>query len=96
MNIYKEGDFTPFNQRLEQFTIDRCWEECMQLSDFNKRKDAVEQYNRLEIIIDIKLINTTKSNIVRKHVLFDILSVLIWVVEIILTVKTFTDIKIKK
>ncbi len=68
----------------------------MQLSDFNKRKDAVEQYNRLEIIIDIKLINTTKSNIVRKHVLFDILSVLIWVVEIILTVKTFTDIKIRK
>uniref|UniRef100_A0A673NAA6 Xanthine dehydrogenase/oxidase n=1 Tax=Sinocyclocheilus rhinocerous TaxID=307959 RepID=A0A673NAA6_9TELE len=46
MNMYKEGDFTPFNQRLDQFTIDRCWEECMQLSDFNKRKDAVEQYNR--------------------------------------------------
>uniref|UniRef100_A0A672MRK9 Xanthine dehydrogenase/oxidase n=1 Tax=Sinocyclocheilus grahami TaxID=75366 RepID=A0A672MRK9_SINGR len=46
MNMYKEGDFTPFNQRLDKFTIDRCWEECMQLSDFNKRKDAVEQYNR--------------------------------------------------
>uniref|UniRef100_A0A671Q7S7 Xanthine dehydrogenase/oxidase n=1 Tax=Sinocyclocheilus anshuiensis TaxID=1608454 RepID=A0A671Q7S7_9TELE len=46
MNMYKEGDFTPFNQRLDQFTIDRCWEECMQLSDFNKRKDAAEQYNR--------------------------------------------------
>uniref|UniRef100_A0A673LHN0 xanthine dehydrogenase n=1 Tax=Sinocyclocheilus rhinocerous TaxID=307959 RepID=A0A673LHN0_9TELE len=46
MNMYKEGDFTPFNQRLDQFTIDRCWEECMQLSDFNKRKEAVEQYNR--------------------------------------------------
>uniref|UniRef100_A0A671R9N4 Xanthine dehydrogenase/oxidase-like n=1 Tax=Sinocyclocheilus anshuiensis TaxID=1608454 RepID=A0A671R9N4_9TELE len=37
MNMYKEGDFTPFNQRLDQFTIDRCWEECMQLSDFNKQ-----------------------------------------------------------
>uniref|UniRef100_A0A8C1N623 xanthine dehydrogenase n=1 Tax=Cyprinus carpio TaxID=7962 RepID=A0A8C1N623_CYPCA len=46
MNMYKEGDFTPFSQRLDNFTIDRCWEECMQLSDFNKRKDAVEQYNR--------------------------------------------------
>ncbi|KAL0170297.1 hypothetical protein M9458_034893, partial [Cirrhinus mrigala] len=45
MNMYKEGDFTPFSQRLEQFTIDRCWEECMQLSEFKKRKDAVEQYN---------------------------------------------------
>uniref|UniRef100_A0A671RBF5 Xanthine dehydrogenase/oxidase-like n=1 Tax=Sinocyclocheilus anshuiensis TaxID=1608454 RepID=A0A671RBF5_9TELE len=39
MNMYKEGDFTPFNQRLDQFTIDRCWEECMQLSDFNKCKE---------------------------------------------------------
>uniref|UniRef100_A0A671RBC4 xanthine dehydrogenase n=1 Tax=Sinocyclocheilus anshuiensis TaxID=1608454 RepID=A0A671RBC4_9TELE len=46
MNMYKEGDFTPFNQRLDQFTIDRCWEECMQLSDFNKCKEALEQYNR--------------------------------------------------
>ncbi|ROL53594.1 Xanthine dehydrogenase/oxidase [Anabarilius grahami] len=46
LNLYKEGDLTPFNQRLDQFTIGRCWEECMQLSDFNKRKDAVEQYNR--------------------------------------------------
>uniref|UniRef100_A0A8C2DWI3 xanthine dehydrogenase n=1 Tax=Cyprinus carpio TaxID=7962 RepID=A0A8C2DWI3_CYPCA len=46
MNMYKEGDFTPFNQRLDQFTIDLCWEECMQLSDFNMRKEAVEQYNR--------------------------------------------------
>ncbi|XP_073682885.1 xanthine dehydrogenase/oxidase isoform X1 [Garra rufa] len=46
MNMYKEGDFTPFNQCLDQFTIDRCWEECLQLSEFKKRKDAVEQYNR--------------------------------------------------
>ncbi len=96
MNMYKEGDLTHFNQRLEQFTIGRCWEECMQLSDFNKRKDAVEQYNRLEIIIEIELINTTKSNIVRKHVFFDILTVLMCVMEIILHFKTFTDIKIRK
>uniref|UniRef100_A0A673LCF9 Xanthine dehydrogenase/oxidase n=1 Tax=Sinocyclocheilus rhinocerous TaxID=307959 RepID=A0A673LCF9_9TELE len=61
MNMYKEGDFTPFNQRLDQFTIDRCWEECMQLSDFNKRKEAVEQYNRSEKFLDIKLINTIES-----------------------------------
>lgn len=51
--MYKEGDITPFNQRLDQFTINRCWEECMQISDFNKRKDAVEQYNRSEILIYI-------------------------------------------
>uniref|UniRef100_A0A8C1ZSZ9 Xanthine dehydrogenase/oxidase n=1 Tax=Cyprinus carpio TaxID=7962 RepID=A0A8C1ZSZ9_CYPCA len=83
MNMYKEGDFTPFSQRLDNFTIDRCWEECMQLSDFNKRKDAVEQYNRLEITMNIEIINSTKSlcslkrRIVRKHVFFDILRIII-------------------
>ncbi|TRY88303.1 hypothetical protein DNTS_016695 [Danionella cerebrum] len=46
INMYKEGDLTPFNQRLEQFTIDRCWEECMQLSEFGNRKEAVEEHNR--------------------------------------------------
>jgi len=45
--MYKEGDLTHFNQRLDQFTINRCWEECMHISDFNKRKDAVEQYNSI-------------------------------------------------
>ncbi|KAA0711294.1 Xanthine dehydrogenase/oxidase [Triplophysa tibetana] len=46
LNMYKQGDLTPFNQRLDQFTIDRCWVECMEISDFSKRKSAVEQYNR--------------------------------------------------
>uniref|UniRef100_A0A8C1ZVA2 Xanthine dehydrogenase n=1 Tax=Cyprinus carpio TaxID=7962 RepID=A0A8C1ZVA2_CYPCA len=94
MNMYKEGDFTPFSQRLDNFTIDRCWEECMQLSDFNKRKDAVEQYNRLEITMNIEIINSTKSlcslkrRIVRKHVFFDILSNLGIIINFIMFYRT--------
>ncbi|XP_030645465.1 xanthine dehydrogenase/oxidase [Chanos chanos] len=46
LNMYKQGDVTPFNQVLEQFTIDRCWEECVALSNFSQRKAAVDQYNK--------------------------------------------------
>ncbi|XP_036419585.1 xanthine dehydrogenase/oxidase isoform X2 [Colossoma macropomum] len=46
INLYKQGECTPFNQCLEQFTIDRCWEECMNISDFHQRKARVELYNK--------------------------------------------------
>uniref|UniRef100_A0A8B9RDA7 Xanthine dehydrogenase/oxidase n=1 Tax=Astyanax mexicanus TaxID=7994 RepID=A0A8B9RDA7_ASTMX len=37
---------TPFNQSLEQFTIDRCWDECITISDFSQRRARVELYNK--------------------------------------------------
>ncbi|KAF4083783.1 hypothetical protein AMELA_G00121330 [Ameiurus melas] len=46
MNLYKQGDYTPFKQCLDQFTIHRCWEECMTISDFHQWKTKVEQYNK--------------------------------------------------
>ncbi|KAI5610778.1 xanthine dehydrogenase/oxidase, partial [Silurus asotus] len=46
LNLYKQGDFTPFNQCLDQFTIHRCWEECITISDFYQRKAKLEQYNK--------------------------------------------------
>ncbi|XP_018589002.1 xanthine dehydrogenase/oxidase isoform X2 [Scleropages formosus] len=46
LNMYKQGDRTPFTQRLEQFTIDRCWEECLSISQYNQRRKAIEQFNR--------------------------------------------------
>uniref|UniRef100_A0A4W4HGA0 xanthine dehydrogenase n=1 Tax=Electrophorus electricus TaxID=8005 RepID=A0A4W4HGA0_ELEEL len=46
LNLYKQGEYTPFNQCLEQFTIDRCWRECMNISDFHQRKANVELYNK--------------------------------------------------
>ncbi|XP_060788891.1 xanthine dehydrogenase/oxidase [Neoarius graeffei] len=46
LNLYKQGDYTPFNQCLDQFTIQRCWEECITNSDFHHWKAKVEQYNK--------------------------------------------------
>ncbi|XP_060736363.1 xanthine dehydrogenase/oxidase [Tachysurus vachellii] len=46
LNMYKQGEYTPFNQCLDQFTIERCWEECMAISDFHQWKAKVDQYNK--------------------------------------------------
>ncbi|KAB5562555.1 hypothetical protein PHYPO_G00019190 [Pangasianodon hypophthalmus] len=46
MNLYKQGDYTPFNQCLDQFTIHHCWEECISISNFHQWKAKVEQYNK--------------------------------------------------
>ncbi|KAJ8353445.1 hypothetical protein SKAU_G00210120 [Synaphobranchus kaupii] len=46
INMYKEGDMTPFNQCLEQFTIGRCWDECLSISDYHQRRVQVEQFNK--------------------------------------------------
>ncbi|KAJ8291157.1 hypothetical protein GJAV_G00022040 [Gymnothorax javanicus] len=47
LNLYKQGDLTPFNQCLEQFTIDRCWDECLRICDYHQRRLQVDQFNRL-------------------------------------------------
>ncbi|XP_066551006.1 xanthine dehydrogenase/oxidase [Amia ocellicauda] len=46
LNIYKEGDVTPFNQKLEQFTIAQCWEECLLTSQYHQRRKDIEEFNR--------------------------------------------------
>ncbi|XP_061114412.1 xanthine dehydrogenase/oxidase [Conger conger] len=46
INMYKEGDTTPFNQCLEQFTINRCWDECLSISDYHQRLVQIEQFNK--------------------------------------------------
>ncbi|KAG5266149.1 hypothetical protein AALO_G00250340 [Alosa alosa] len=46
LNLYKQGDLTPFNQCLQQFTIDRCWEECLEISNYHQRKADVEKFNK--------------------------------------------------
>uniref|UniRef100_A0A673BUX2 xanthine dehydrogenase n=1 Tax=Sphaeramia orbicularis TaxID=375764 RepID=A0A673BUX2_9TELE len=38
LNLYKEGDRTPYNQVLDQFTLDRCWDECLRRSDYKQRR----------------------------------------------------------
>ncbi|KAM9601481.1 xanthine dehydrogenase/oxidase [Trichechus inunguis] len=46
MNMYKEGDLTHFNQKLEGFTLTRCWDECLASSQYQTRKDEVEKFNK--------------------------------------------------
>nr|XP_033794956.1 xanthine dehydrogenase/oxidase [Geotrypetes seraphini] len=46
LNLYEEGDLTHFNQRLEGFTLQRCWEECLMSSKFHQRKKEIEEFNR--------------------------------------------------
>ncbi|KAK5847441.1 hypothetical protein PBY51_016565 [Eleginops maclovinus] len=46
LNLYMEGQKTPYNQILGQFTLDRCWDECMSRSQYQQRRVAVDLYNR--------------------------------------------------
>uniref|UniRef100_H2YN17 xanthine dehydrogenase n=1 Tax=Ciona savignyi TaxID=51511 RepID=H2YN17_CIOSA len=45
INMYKEGDNTYYGQVLECFNLPRCWQECRQKSNFNERKEKIEEYN---------------------------------------------------
>nr|CAB3267783.1 xanthine dehydrogenase/oxidase-like [Phallusia mammillata] len=44
-NLYRAGDLTHFNQVLETSNARRCWEECMKISQFDKRRIEVDAYN---------------------------------------------------
>ncbi|XP_044043358.1 xanthine dehydrogenase/oxidase [Siniperca chuatsi] len=46
LNLYMEGESTPYNQILEQFTLNRCWDECLSRSKYQERRDAIDLYNR--------------------------------------------------
>ncbi|KAK4875695.1 hypothetical protein RN001_012117 [Aquatica leii] len=46
LNFYKEGDFTFYQQKLEEVTLERCWSECIQSSRFFERCKDIDHYNR--------------------------------------------------
>nr|XP_046237719.1 xanthine dehydrogenase/oxidase isoform X2 [Scatophagus argus] len=46
LNLYVEGDLTPYNQILDKFTLDRCWDECLTRSRYQERRAAIDLYNR--------------------------------------------------
>lgn len=46
INFYKEGDLTHYNQKLDHVTLQGCWEECMERSDFSTRRQEVDKFNR--------------------------------------------------
>uniref|UniRef100_K7FMW0 Xanthine dehydrogenase/oxidase n=1 Tax=Pelodiscus sinensis TaxID=13735 RepID=K7FMW0_PELSI len=46
LNLYDEGDLTHFNQKLEGFTLKRCWKECVKNSEYHTRKQIIDDFNR--------------------------------------------------
>lgn len=46
LNLYEEGHSTHFNQQLTYCTLSRCWYECIETSDYYRRKNEVEEFNR--------------------------------------------------
>lgn len=44
--MYKEGDLTHFNQKLEGFTLTRCWDECLASSQYHARKSEIDKFNK--------------------------------------------------
>ncbi|XP_031784418.1 xanthine dehydrogenase isoform X1 [Nasonia vitripennis] len=45
INLYKEGDITHYNQKLENCTMQRCWIECLAFSNYEQRLAAVQKFN---------------------------------------------------
>ncbi|XP_012253844.2 xanthine dehydrogenase isoform X2 [Athalia rosae] len=45
-NLYKEGNLTHYNQRLDHCTLDRCWQQCLTSSNYKKRVASIQQYNK--------------------------------------------------
>ncbi|XP_038627859.1 xanthine dehydrogenase/oxidase-like [Tachyglossus aculeatus] len=46
LNMYEDGDLTHFNQKLEGFTLPRCWSECLESSQYHARRKDIEKFNR--------------------------------------------------
>ncbi|CAL8288367.1 unnamed protein product [Lota lota] len=46
VNLYQQGEQTPYNQVLDHLTLDRCWDECLRRSHYHQRLEALHQYNR--------------------------------------------------
>ncbi|XP_052242634.1 xanthine dehydrogenase/oxidase-like [Dreissena polymorpha] len=46
VNLYREGDMTPYGMLLENCTVRDLWDQCMKQSGFVTRLKAVEEFNR--------------------------------------------------
>ncbi|XP_017768324.1 PREDICTED: xanthine dehydrogenase isoform X2 [Nicrophorus vespilloides] len=46
LNLYAENDVTPSRQTLTNCTLSRCWDECIQSSDYARRKRIIDEYNK--------------------------------------------------
>jgi xanthine dehydrogenase/oxidase len=45
VNMYKDGDITHFNQKLEDFFVPTMWDQVMRESEYAQRRKAIEEFN---------------------------------------------------
>ena len=50
LNMYNEGDSTPYDMLLSDCTIRRCWAEVKKTSHFESRQAEVEKYNKYGVL----------------------------------------------
>lgn len=46
LNLYKEGELTHYNQKLEYCTLQKCWQECLESSNYYQRQKDIQIFNR--------------------------------------------------
>ncbi|XP_055300085.1 xanthine dehydrogenase isoform X3 [Sitodiplosis mosellana] len=44
-NLYESNQITHYNQLLTNVTVDRCWYECKEQAEFEKRRAEIEEFN---------------------------------------------------
>lgn len=47
--MYQNGDVTPYGQTLDNCTLDLCWEECLEKSQYFERKRSAEYFNSTQL-----------------------------------------------
>lgn len=46
INLYQENLTTHYGQALEHCTMQRCWDECLEKSNFSERKRNIDEFNK--------------------------------------------------
>ncbi|XP_034113366.1 xanthine dehydrogenase [Drosophila albomicans] len=45
LNFYKTGDYTHYNQQLERFPIERCFQDCIMQSHYHQKHEEIQRFN---------------------------------------------------
>jgi len=54
LNLYHEGERIPANQVLKDLHLQRCWNELMTKIKYDQRVTAINEFNKLAIVIVIR------------------------------------------
>ena len=53
LNMYHEGDITPYDMVLSNCTIRKCWEQLKETSSFTARRATVDLFNRWVNVVEL-------------------------------------------